>query len=61
MKAKFVDKSINENIKFTGHEYARFNIKNGHVYASKEGILGDKETFISWNNIKEIMKKFNIL
>jgi len=57
---KKVKESLNENIKFSGHEFTQFHLKDGYVYASKEGILGDNKTFISWDFIKQLMKKFTI-
>jgi len=62
MKAQFVQKEpINENIKFEKHEYSKFYLKDGYVYASKEGILGFNKTFIPWDTIRQIMKKLAIL
>lgn len=61
MKLKLVKESLNENIKFDNHEYEKFHVKEGEIFASKEGILGDKKLFVSWDMIKQLMKKFNIV
>jgi hypothetical protein len=59
MKRKLVKESLNENIKFEGHEYTKFDIKGHHIFASPDGILVDHHLFVSWNDIKQIMRKFN--
>lgn len=58
---KLVKESLNETLKMEGHEYVRFHINNGDIYACKEGILGEKRTFIPWNIIRQIMKKVVLL
>lgn len=59
MKPNLVKESLYENIKFEGHEYTKFDLHGNHIYACPDGILLDHHLFVSWNDIKQIMQKFN--
>ena len=58
MRAKLIRQFLNENFKLGSHEYIKFHLNNGDVYASREGILADDHVFVSWYIIKKLLKKF---
>lgn len=53
-KFKLVKESLNENIKIGPHEFKIINTDNGKVLASKRGILGRDNVFISWELLDKI-------
>jgi hypothetical protein len=53
-------KTVNDKIKFESHGFYHFHLKDGYVYASRDGLITDKQTFISWKSIKQLLMKFNI-
>jgi len=47
---------ISETLKISGHEFKTIKIGDTIVYAGKEGVLGNHDTFISWETLEKIKK-----
>ena len=66
---KYIKKfSLNESLKKDGHRYEveevgetsgkdRGGVEMDKAYAGRDGILGNNGIFISWSDIKRLMKK----
>jgi hypothetical protein len=48
--------AIDENLKIKDHEFKRVKVNNDIIYASKEGILGHDNVFISWDIIEKLKR-----
>jgi len=54
------EQQINELYKKDGHEYEIFKFDGKTIKAGKDGILGDNNTFISWDIIIKLINKFKV-
>lgn len=55
-----IEKTISESIKIDGKTFDVVKSKNGSIYVNDNGILGDRNTFISWGELNKIMRKYNV-
>ena len=52
------EQPIDENFKAANHEFNMIHLGNETIYVGKEGILGDREVFIPWKIIAQLLQKY---
>jgi hypothetical protein len=54
-----VKEQLYEHLKIEGHDYQILDMQGKQIFVSAEGILGEHHVFISWEDIKDLLQKFN--